>query len=89
MDLKENELVIKCKECHKKFPSRKTFTDHVRKIHKGMDLEPELVLDETKETLSKPKTYSILPKPKKGRWIVQLERMNVFNVTKECLQKSF
>ena len=49
-DLKENGLTIICKKCNKKFSGRIYFNNHVKRIHKGLVIEPEMVLNEISNT---------------------------------------
>ena len=85
-DLKENGFVFQCKECRKKFSVRRLLKDHVRKVHKGLEIEPEIVLEDERESKQqdflksienqvtvKPKV--IRTKTRKGRWIVKLDRL--------------
>ena len=57
-DMKENGLMITCKECHKNFVTRKTFNNHLHTVHKGLNIEPELILLQAKE-----KPYQLTLKP--------------------------
>ena len=97
-DLKENGLKYHCGECSANYCSRSGFDRHVKSLHKGMEIEPSIILDETnsestdanileqateekskdiiKSPLSKLETLSTVPKPKKGKWIVQLKRID-------------
>ena len=34
---------MKCKECGQHFPERRFFVQHLRKVHKGLKIEPEIV----------------------------------------------
>ena len=45
-DLKENGLMIKCKECQKKFSNRENFNSHIYRFHRGIRIEPEIVDEE-------------------------------------------
>ena len=76
-ELKENGLVIKCKECHKSFLKRKNYGEHVRKVHKIYNAEPEIVLEEKKETEPDKEMEFKASKPQRGKWIVKLKRINI------------
>ena len=85
-DLKENGLIMICRQCGEKFSKRNLFLRHVRIIHKGLEIEPEIVFEDERDNKHqdflksienkvtvKPKVIS--SKPRKGRWIVKLERL--------------
>ena len=88
-DLKENGLKFICKKCQNLFSSRGTFRAHARKQHKGLRFEPELVIDDTKKNnqeVSFKQQQSSMAKlnpkesrPRKGKWIVKLVRIDVHN----------
>ena len=91
-DLKENGLIFQCKECNKKFSKRNNCYDHVKKVHKGLNIDPEIVLENMEESKykdsfkllenqAKVKPKVISSKPRKGRWIVKLERLTKNYVT--------
>ena len=42
-EFKDNGLVLKCTECGKKYSARRFFVEHVSKVHKGLQIEPEIV----------------------------------------------
>ena len=43
-ELKDNGLMIHCKLCDTKFSKRRHFTEHLGRFHKGLNIEPEIVL---------------------------------------------
>ena len=60
--------------------------DHVRKVHKGLEIEPEIVLEDERDNKQQDflksieNTVTVKPKvirtkPRKGKWIVKLERL--------------
>ena len=65
-DLKENGFVFQCKECRKKFSVRRLLKDHVRKVHKGLEIEPEIVLEDERENKQQDFLKSIENKTFKG-----------------------
>ena len=81
-----------CEKCQKLFSSRGAFCRHVRIEHKGLRFEPGLVIDEMKENEQEEVSFkpfqqqSFLAKsnpkesrPRKGKWIVKLDRIDVHN----------
>ena len=42
-EFKDKGLVMKCTECGKKLSARRSFVEHVSKVHKGLKIEPEIV----------------------------------------------
>ena len=96
-EFKGQGLKIKCILCDKDFKVRNYFLQHLRIIHKGLKIEPEVVLDENEDLIpsedieneinSLPNSKSeqkkpISAKPKKGMWIVKLERIKVNDIDK-------
>ena len=82
--------MLHCKLCDTKFSKRRHFTEHVGRFHKGLNIEPEIVLEddrdlstsEINEVSLQPSPYSMesnlsFSKPRKGMWIVKLERLSV------------
>ena len=87
--MKEEGLRFHCKECDKNYVLKTDFARHVRSVHTNKKVEPVIILDEfrdlpnhvantnqkSKKAIGNHKTS--LPKPKKGKWIVRLERIDV------------
>ena len=86
--MKEEGLKFHCKECKTSYAVKSGFIRHVSDVHSGKKIEPVIVLSKsealTQNENSKPKDVkenakslrsNVLPKPKKGKWIVKLERL--------------
>ena len=69
------------------------FFRHARNVHPNKKIEPVIVLGESADALTqnqnsnhkkvnesqKSTTFNVLPKPKKGKWIVKLERIKAID----------
>ena len=71
---------FQCEKCEKSFVQasnlRRHLDLHVLKENGTMGIELNHELEIERKEISKPKKYSILPKPKKGKWIVQLRKID-------------
>ena len=75
---------VKCPECGQDYCDQNSFQRHLNSIHKGERLlrhgvNAKICQQEgkTKEQKEKSKTSNLL-KPKKGMWIVKLEKLTTF-----------
>ena len=89
-DMKEEGLMFHCKECNTSYTMKANFFRHIGNVHAGKKIEPVIVLGESdsealtqnknsnpKEENENPKSIrsNVLPKPKKGMWIVKLKKL--------------
>ena len=84
--MKEEGLKFHCKECKTSYAVKSGFVRHLKDVHAGKKIEPVIVLSEPesltqnkiselKDVNDKSLKSNVLPKPKKGKWIVKLERL--------------
>ena len=68
----KTEQPYECPECSKTYTSKQYMKIHISNVHHSQKpLNCESQKNEPK------KVYHVLPKPRKGRWIVKLERIKI------------